>query len=240
MQSPPAYIAADDDDVVAVTDAIQSGAQDAIRRLLAARPQLATTRFGDEGGTSRTILHAATDFPGHFPNIAATIAVLVEAGADVDARFAGPHTETPLHWAASSDDVDAIDALLDAGADLEASGGVLTDGPPLDDAVIFAQLAAARRLVAAGAHTKLFHAAALDLTVRIDELLAAEVPPRAEEITNALWHACRNGCASAARRLVAAGGDPKWNGWDDLTPLAAAQATGDPTLIELMESATRR
>lgn len=33
---------------------------------------------------------------------AAMVALLVEAGADVNSRFTGPHTETPLHWAASS------------------------------------------------------------------------------------------------------------------------------------------
>jgi uncharacterized protein len=236
----PVYISADNDDVVAITDAVQSGDQDAIRRLLAARPELATARFGDEDGMSRTILHAATDFPGHFPKVATTIDLLIEAGADVDAPFAGPHTETALHWAASSDDVDAIDALLAAGADKEAPGGVLTGGPPLDDAVIFSQLLAARRLVEAGAQSKLFHAAALDLTSRIDELLADDELPGADEITNALWHACRNGCVAAARRLLAAGGDPRWNGWDDLTPVDAARANGDPTLIEIMEAAARR
>jgi ankyrin repeat protein len=28
----------------------------------------------------------------------------------------------PLHWAASSDDVEAVDALVERGADIEASG----------------------------------------------------------------------------------------------------------------------
>ncbi len=63
---------------------------------------------------SRTLLHVATDWPGHFPHVSASIVALVEAGADVNARFHGPHEETPLHWAASSDDVAALDALLDA------------------------------------------------------------------------------------------------------------------------------
>jgi ankyrin repeat protein len=53
------------------------------------------------------------------------VAALVAAGADVHARFTGPHTETPLHWAASSDDVGVLDALLDAGADIEAPWRVL-------------------------------------------------------------------------------------------------------------------
>jgi hypothetical protein len=33
-------------------------------------------------------------------------------GAHINAPFIGKHAETPLHWAASSDDVDALDALL--------------------------------------------------------------------------------------------------------------------------------
>ena len=80
---------------------------------------------------SRTLLHVATDWPGHFPNGAATIAALVEAGADVNARFTGPHTETPLHWAASSDDVAVLDALLDAGANIESPGAVIGGGTSL-------------------------------------------------------------------------------------------------------------
>ena len=64
------------------------------------------------------------DWPGGRPNRLELIRALVEAGADVNARFeGGPHTETPLHWAASSDDVEAIDLLLDLGADIEARGG---------------------------------------------------------------------------------------------------------------------
>jgi uncharacterized protein len=59
----------------------------------------------------------------------------VAAGAEVDARFSGAHEETPLHWAASSDDVEALNALLDAGSDIDAPGAVIGGGTPLDDAV---------------------------------------------------------------------------------------------------------
>lgn len=86
---------------------------------------------------SRTLLHNVTDWPGHFRNGAATVALLIAAGADVNARFAGPHTETPLRWAASSDDVEVLDALLDAGADIEAPGAVIGGGSPLRDATAF-------------------------------------------------------------------------------------------------------
>ncbi|WP_374118822.1 ankyrin repeat domain-containing protein [Allokutzneria sp. A3M-2-11 16] len=99
---------------------------------------------------SRSLPHVATDWPGHFPRVAESIQALVEAGADVNARFRGPHEETPLHWAASSDDVAALDALLDAGADIETPGAVLGGGPPLADARGFKQWNVASRLVERG------------------------------------------------------------------------------------------
>jgi hypothetical protein len=34
---------------------------------------------------SRTLLHIATDWPGHFPGCAATVAALLDAGADIEA-----------------------------------------------------------------------------------------------------------------------------------------------------------
>ena len=91
------------------------------------------------------------------------MAALVAAGADVNARCMGDHQEKPLHWAASSDDVEALDALLDAGADIDAPGAVIGGGTPLDDAVAFGRWQAARRLVERGAQIKLWNAAALGL-----------------------------------------------------------------------------
>lgn len=60
--------------------------------------------------------------------------LLIDAGADVNARFIGPYSETPLHWAASSNDVEVVDELLDNGADIEAPGSVIGGGTPLADA----------------------------------------------------------------------------------------------------------
>jgi hypothetical protein len=51
----------------------------------------ATARLsvGDPEGNSRTLLNVATAWPGQFPHVGATVAALVQAGADVDARFRG-------------------------------------------------------------------------------------------------------------------------------------------------------
>jgi uncharacterized protein len=177
---------------------------------------------------SRTLLHAATDWPGHFPNVGAVIAALVAAGADVDARFAGSHAETPLHWAASSDDVEALDALLDAGADIEAPGAVLGGGPPLADAVGFGQWQAARRLAERGATTRLKDAAALGVMERVEASFSGDASPPPEVVTDAFWAACHAGQQAAAEYLHGRGANLNWIGWDDLTPLDIA-LQGDAT-----------
>ena len=162
--------------------------------------------------------------------------MLVRAGADVNARFHGPHTETPLHWAASSDDVDAIDALLDAGADIEASGAVLGGGTPLADACGFGQWHAARRLVERGATTRLKDAAALGLTDRIEAAFAAEPIPAPDEVTVAFWSACHGGQRQAAEYLLGRGADLNWIGWDDLTPLDVATQAEASDLVDWLRS----
>lgn len=217
---------------VAATEAVRQGDLDALRRQLDEHPGLAATRIGssEPGRTSRTLLHVATDWPGHHPRVAETIALLVERGADVDARFAGPHEETPLHWAASCDDVEAIDALLDAGADIEAPGAVLGGGAPIADARGFKQWAAARRLLERGASTTLIDAATLGLDDRVGELLTDGA--RHDEITMAFWGACHGGRRSTAELLLSAGADPnRVPPWSELTPLDAAQEEGADDLV---------
>jgi len=223
---------------VAVTEAIQTGDLASLRRLLREHPELASARLGDpgDGGESRTLLHIATDWPGHFPNGAAVVAALVEAGADVDARFVGPHAETPLHWAASSDDVEVLDALVDAGADLEAPGAVLGGGTPLADAVGFGQWRAARRLLEHGARTTLWQAAALGLLDRVKEQFAGADPPTPEEVTDAFWQACHGGQRQTAEYLLDRGADRNWVGWDDRTPLDIAEAQGADEVVRWLRS----
>ena len=216
---------------VAATAAVQKGDLELLKRLLNENPGLAAARIGDER-MSRTLLHAATDWPGHYPNNAATVALLVEAGADVDARFAGPHTETALHWAASSDDVAMLDALLDHGADIEAPGGVIGNGTPLADAVAFGQWRAAIRLVDRGAEANLWQAAALGLMDRVKEEFEGEAAPPPGDVTNAFWHACNGDQQETAEYLLERGADLNWVGHDDLTALDAAVGSGAGDLVE--------
>jgi hypothetical protein len=119
-----------------LTLAIHGGDLDALRRIVADRPELASVRMigrkGLEGGW-RTPLHAATDWPGYFPAAPAVVATLLEAGADPNDGTGGDRPETPLHWAASTDDVDVAVVLIDNGADLETPGGSI--GTPLDNAI---------------------------------------------------------------------------------------------------------
>jgi ankyrin repeat protein len=226
-------ICSDDPLAVAVVDAIRGGDVDTLRRLLSENLGLATVRIGDRaaGEASRALLHIVTDWPGHFPNGAATVAALIASGAEVNARFTGRHTETPLHWAASSD-VEVLDALLDLGADIEAPGAVIAGGTPLADAVAFGQWKAARRLIERGARSTLWQAAGLGLVGRLDEYFAADLPPTPDEVTRAFWCACHGGQREAAEYLLARGAAINWIGYDGLTPVQAARRSGAVELVE--------
>jgi ankyrin repeat protein len=206
---------------VLVTGAIRAGDPAALKTLLAENPDLARGRVRGSDGSERSLLHLVTDWPGHVPDAPALVASLVEAGADVDARFRGAHSETPLHWAASSNDLDALDALVEAGADIEAEGAVLGGGTPIADAVGFGQWDAARRLLEHGARTNLWQAAALGLLDRVREL-CSEGTPAADEITGAFWQACHGGRRQTAEYLLAQGADVNWVGWNEQTPLDIA------------------
>lgn len=227
----------DDPLAVAVIEAIQGGDIEALKRLLSETPALATARIVDSGGMSRTLLHVASDWPGHFPNGAASVAALTAAGADINAQFTGPHKETPLHWAASSDDIEVLDALLDGRADIEAAGAVIGGGTPLDDAVAFGQWQAARRLVERGARTSLWHAAALGLLDRVEEHFAGDASPEPEEVNRAFWFACHGGQRVTAVYLLDRGADLNWiPDWEERTPLDTARREGAAELVAWLRS----
>jgi ankyrin repeat protein len=218
---------------VELTRTIQSGDLDDLRRLVAERPELATVRMlgrkGLEGGR-RTPLHVAADWPGYFPAAPATVSLLLEAGADPNDDTGGDCPETPLHWAASSDDVDVAVVLIDGGARLDTPGGSI--GTPLDNAIGYGCWHVARLLVERGAPVDaLWHAAALGMLGRLEELLAANPPPNEEDLDNAFWQACHGGQRRAAERLLAAGADI------NASPRYASNKTG---LDQVIAPDTRR
>src|SRR5215472_5314085 len=208
--------------------AIHQGNLALLEQLLNESPSLATARIDGQ----RTLLHVATDWPGHFPNSETTVAALIAHGADVNAAFLGKHSETPLHWAASSDDVGVLDALLNHGARTEAPGGIIGGGTPLADAVAFGQWQAARRLVERGAQTTLWQAAALGLMSRVDEFFKKDSPPARGDITNAVWSACHGNQLPAAQYLLDRGADLNWVGYDGVTPLDVAIRNRNGELIQ--------
>ena len=156
-----------------------------------------------------------TDWPGHYPNGAASVAALVAAGADVNASFVGEHADTPPHWAARTDDVEVLDALLDAGANIDAEGGAVGDGSgtPLFDATVFGQWQAARRLVERGAATGPWEEVCLGLVDALAGRLGQGEPPDPAEVT-AWW---------AGRLMVTSSSRPA-HGVSLCSPTAAAAA----------------
>jgi uncharacterized protein len=175
--------------------AVRAGDVATIRRLLHDDPALASARFVGNDGGEGTALHLVTDWPGYFPNGPQIVRLLIGAGADPNAKTAGrdspgPGDETPLHYAASSDDVDVAEALIDAGADLETPDGSI--GTPLGNAVGYGCWHVARLLVARGARVdKAWHAAALGMLARLETLLGSDPP--AQAVSQAFWHACTAG-----------------------------------------------
>jgi uncharacterized protein len=121
---------------VRLTKAVHAGDLDELHRLLDEQPQLANARIVEsQPATWRTPLHLVTDWPGYFPNGPAVVRLLIDAGADPSARCEEGPSETPLHWAASTDDLEVAAALIDGGADIEAAGASIAGGSPLGNAV---------------------------------------------------------------------------------------------------------
>lgn len=205
-----------------LVSAIRSGDIDAVQRIVGDAPGLVP---GPLGGVfkGRTALHVVADWPGYFPNGPQIVRLLVAAGADPNTR--NPGDESPLHWAASSDDVDVAVALIEAGADVEAPDGSI--GTPLDNAIGYGCWHVADLLARRGAKVdKLWHAAALGMLDRLEQLLDTG-ESGAEEVSQAFWHACSAGQRRAAEVLRGAGADVSWvPDYAEGTALDAARSLG--------------
>jgi ankyrin repeat protein len=202
--------------------AIHVGDIDAVRRLVADTPELVRGPLGGRFKT-RTALHVVADWPGYFPNGPQIVRLLLAAGADPNGR--SPGDETPLQFAASSDDSDVAAALIDGGADIEVPDGSI--GTPLDNAIGYGCWHVAALLADRGARIdKLWHAAALGMLDRLQQLLDAG-SHTSWEVSQAFWHACSAGQRRAAEQLLAVGAELNWEpDYAKGTPLDAASASG--------------
>jgi len=227
----------DDPAAISLLAAIRTGDLPSLQEMLAKQPALASAIIG-EGAKLRTPLHVATDWPGHFPNGTAIVSALIDAGANPNVRREGvDYPETPLHWVASSDDVEIFDVLMKAGADIEAIGGSIGGGTPLDNAVGYGQWRIALRLVECGARTKLWHVAALGLTSQVEAYFAADPPPTSLQVTEAFYQACEGDQQQTAEYLLDRGADINWiPTWGKGAALDRARRRKSADLVEWLLS----
>ncbi len=217
--------------------AIEEGRLDSLQSTLAANPGLSAARISGNRGGSRALLHVVTDWPGFFPKGPAVVNLLIAAGSDPNARTEGrepeaePTGETPLQWAASSDDVEVAEALILGGADIEARGGSIAGGTALENALGYGCWRVARLLLQHGAKVeKLWHAAALGMTSVMERFFEEGSPPSREELNDAFWQACSGGYRRTAEYLLARGADLNWiPSYAKGTPLEIANRAGMDT-----------
>ncbi len=231
------------------TAAIRKGDVARLRELLEADPALANATTG---GNPRTLLHHATDWPGHWPNVGESIALLVSFGAEPNcgASFGSAAVgETPLHWAASSNDVAAAAALLTAGAEVDALGGIFGGCTPFEEAIIFEKYDVARLLLEHGATNYLPGAAALGQADDIDSYFSdgivdvaahrlphwTTLPPAQVVLDRSFQFACRAGHLGIAKTLLARGADPHAVTPADTTALDEASNNEHTAVVDWLQ-----
>jgi hypothetical protein len=228
----PRYIETNQDVAIDLLFAVREGDVDKVRRLLEADPELAKARLGSPEGGWKSTLHLTADWPGYWPRGAEMVHLLADAGADLNlppvASDPDEWAETPLHWAASNDDVEVAAALIDRGADINRLGGSIA-GTPLANAVGYGCWEVARLLVARGARpTRMWEAAALGDRDAVDQFMGADPPPTPDELGAAFWQACSGGQRRMAEYLLDRGADinyvPDYAG--DQEPCSAALGYG--------------
>ncbi len=181
------------------------------------------------------------------------------AAAPILARLPFDDGSTPLHVAAGENRPALVDVLLEHGAQAQARYGDSAHSA-LSWAVTCWAFDAAHRLVESGIEPDLFCAAGLGLLDRVrafwsDGRLRARPsatgssrftesgaplprPPAADadQVSDALYIACRCDWLEVARFLLDHGADPNWRGYAGATCLAWAEFSANPELCALLRS----
>ena len=141
----------------AANEAIRSGDVRKLAQLLAENPELVHIRVI----RNRTLVNQLADWPGRWPRRLESAALLIAAGADINARSDIDETaETTLQEAVSCYDAALTELLVEAGA---SPDGLDDDRRPMAEALFYQSDAAAKVLVHHGAIIDLEFAAGLGL-----------------------------------------------------------------------------
>ncbi len=139
----------------AANDAIRSGDVRKLAQLLAENPELVHIRVI----RNRTLFNQLADWPGRWPRRLESAALLIAAGADINARSDIHETaETTLQEAVSCYDASLTELIVEAGA---SPDGLDDDRRPMAEALFYQAPAAAKVLVDHGATIDLEFAAGL-------------------------------------------------------------------------------
>lgn len=204
----------------AANEAIRNGQPRELARLLTAHPELASIRVI----RARTLFNQLADWPGRWPRRLESAALLINAGADINARTGpGDFEETTLQEAVSCYDAALTDLIIEAGA---SPDGLNDDRRPLAEALFYEAGDAASVLVKHGAKIDLEFAAGLGRMDLLPAFFAAdgsllpaagthhppvnkpEAPEKdagSELPEQALAYACMNGQTEAAAYLIGHG-----------------------------------
>lgn len=174
------------------------------------------------------------------------IFLLSIADTDVNAATGGSGA-TALHFACLEGRASVVEALLAAGADVDAKAR-LGHTPLIDACCKLGHVAIAKRLLDAGAsaaaasfdgHTPLINAACYGSLPMIELLLGSLVNVNAKTARGitALHNACAMGYTAVVHRLLVAGADIEASTKDGYTPLITAAHGGSLPVIELLLSA---
>jgi ankyrin repeat protein len=211
------HVAADDPDLAKLFAAVRAGETVAVQELVARRPALLAAH-GPEGETP---LHVAAQF-----NDSRIASVLVAYGADIDAKL-GQSAHTALSWAVTCNSLDCARTLLKLGAEADlfcAAGiGAIESLQPWFDVAGALRPNASRtgssRVAADGSR------------------LPCPPPTAGEQISDALYAACRNGQVEAARFLLTKGPDLSFRAYIGGTPLHWAYFGGSREIVEMLLAA---
>ena len=201
-------------------DAVWSANLDALRDLIRADPD---ARLDD----GRRPLSAAAALGN--PTM---IALLVEAGAPIDARDDTKLGYTALITAAREDQAAAVRQLLDLGADLQAGDSI--NGTALHQTGAAGLVETARVLLDAGAPVDAVDQAGTTPLIRVAQQADAAVHWSQDEDGNRirLPHPLHQQHLDTADLLLARGADPNHLGHDGYAPLHHAATNGATDLAE--------